>query len=1123
MMKQIRNMLAALSVLAVLAVSCVQPLEPPPAFNAGDSAGRVLLTVSAGGEGSIGTLGSIDSSARTILPLEPSFSRYELVVSRTGFDDVIPPDTSGIYEGVAMQLAAGEWTASVKAYQTFTFDSLATEYLAAQGSAPLNVIAASITSLTVYLEPVPVGADAPKGIFTYRIDFPYGVTGALTFGTGDPVTLTDDATVSVEAESGYHDLFITLTKGDLIAGSADKVHIYSGLESFVYMSFTDDDFTSAVPLGGTITLPDGRSIAEGTIWAYSDAEYTSQIGAVSAAASWSISVPAANIGTTVYFKVETLDTAGRFYTGTADTGGPISETGVRGIVFADLADTPPDNVSGLVEARGNGQATLTWTDPADVDLDHIEITRTPGGTTLIRVEKETQTYTASELTNDTEYTFTVKAVDIGGNKSSGEILSLTPRPFLSLEEIPQYLDKASGGSVVNPVPLLVLISMDTEWADLLNAIRKANKYVALDLSGCTMTGSSHAFNPETGSAGKSLIVSLILPDRAKSVQGGTYASDAPFRLFTGLKSVSGINILSVGGYAFSGCTALATVEFPAATGIGERAFFGCTALTTVNLPAAASISSYAFSGCTALGTVEFPVAVDIGGYAFSGCTGLAEVEFPAATGVGYYAFSSCTNLTTVNFPAAASIGQYAFSGCTALAEVEFPAATGIGYYAFSECTNLTTVEFPVAADIGEYAFSGTGLATVNLPAAISIGQYAFSGTNLGTVTLPKAATIGDRAFHNCVALTTVDLPAAASIGTYAFNGCGSLEELEFPAAATISSYAFSDCTALATVSLPAAAGIGQSAFSGCTKLVTASLPKAASISNNAFSGCIALITVELPAATSIGSYAFFGCTALATVTLPAATSIGSYAFSGCMALATVTLPAATSIGQSAFYNCTVLPMLTLPKATSIGQSAFSSCTALATVDFPAATSIGQSAFSSCTALATVTLPKAASIGQSAFYNCTKLSTVEFPAATDIGTSAFSSCTALEAVSFPKAASIGQSAFSGCTALAAVNLPVVTRINGYAFSSTGTAALTISLGNTVPFLGTEIFSQVYNSKNVTVKRPAAAAEGYGAAPSDTATTNWGNAFRGKGWSGGAAYQSGSVNEYIVLAIEDIEKE
>jgi len=98
-------------------------------------------------------------------------------------------------------------------------------------------------------------------------------------------------------------------------------------------------------------------------------------------------------------------------------------TGTTGTTSTDT--TAPANVAGITATPGNGQAVLTWTDPADGDFDHVEITWSPGGTAIISVAKGSQTYTVTRLTNGTAYTFTIKAVDASGNKSSGAVSGST--------------------------------------------------------------------------------------------------------------------------------------------------------------------------------------------------------------------------------------------------------------------------------------------------------------------------------------------------------------------------------------------------------------------------------------------------------------------------------------------------------------------------------------------------------------------------------------------------------------------------------------------------------------------------------------------------------------------------
>jgi chitodextrinase len=101
--------------------------------------------------------------------------------------------------------------------------------------------------------------------------------------------------------------------------------------------------------------------------------------------------------------------------------------------------TPPAKVTGLDAAPGNGQATLTWTDPTDTDFHHVEITFTPevtGVTQPITVAKGIRSRTITGLANGTAYTFTVKAVDDSGNKSEGASITATPSEALVNDETP---------------------------------------------------------------------------------------------------------------------------------------------------------------------------------------------------------------------------------------------------------------------------------------------------------------------------------------------------------------------------------------------------------------------------------------------------------------------------------------------------------------------------------------------------------------------------------------------------------------------------------------------------------------------------------------------------------------
>jgi hypothetical protein len=432
---------------------------------------------------------------------------------------------------------------------------------------------------------------------------------------------------------------------------------------------------------------------------------------------------------------------------------------------------------------------------------------------------------------------------------------------LKYEEIADYIKNMQGGGAAD-VPVLLIIDADLAnegWASILSVINEVGKYVALDVSACTIEETE--FDPGAG-AGADKITALVLPDAVKSVKNGAYDADsntyiASFRAFTSLKAVSLPAATFIGDYAFYGCASLGSVSLPAATSIGQRAFYDCTRLEAVSLPAVTSIGDYAFSGCTRLGSANLPMATSIGYRAFRNCMSLGSVSLPVATDISYGAFHNCTSLKSVSLPAATSIGGAAFDNCTSLEAVSLPAVTSIGDYAFYDCASLGAVSLPAATSIGQRAFYDcTRLGSANMPSATSIGNAAFDGcTRLGSVSLDAATSIGDYAFSGCYELESVNLPAAISIGQRAFYG-----------------------TRLGSVSLPAAVSIGQRAFYGTR-----------------------LVSVNLPAATAIGDYAFYG-TRLGSVSLPAATSIGGAAFGGCYGLGSVSLPATPPTIGDIFYT-----------------------------------------------------------------------------------------------------------------------------------------------------------------------------------------------------------------------------
>ena len=151
----------------------------------------------------------------------------------------------------------------------------------------------------------------------------------------------------------------------------------------------------------------------------------------------------------------------------------------------------------------------------------------------------------------------------------------------------------------------------------------------------------------------------------------------------------------ISGYAFSGCSGLASVTIPnSVTSIGYYAFNGCSGLSSVNIPdGVTSIGYYTFNGCSGLTSIIIPNSVtDIGYNAFSGCSGLTSVIIPnSVTSIGSYAFQNCRGLTSVIIPSSVtSIADYAFAYCSGLTSVTIPSSvTSIGYSSFAGCSGLT--------------------------------------------------------------------------------------------------------------------------------------------------------------------------------------------------------------------------------------------------------------------------------------------------------------------------------------------------------------------------------------------------------------------------------------------------
>jgi hypothetical protein len=326
------------------------------------------------------------------------------------------------------------------------------------------------------------------------------------------------------------------------------------------------------------------------------------------------------------------------------------------------------SVTGIIDAAAHTVMVLV---PRGPDLTSLTpaITVSPGA----RVTPASGT--AQDFTTPVTYTVTA-----ANGLTQTWTVTVLCTPF-SISDIRTYLASSPSGTgaPTNPILLPVGVDLASEWSDILSAIVDANNgsdvYVALDLSASTACENADGimeFDPGTDTTGVSKIVSLVLPDAAKSIKAGISSAAAISKNFTALTEVSGESVETIGNNVFADCTVLKTVDFPAATIIGSNTFSFCPALTTVDLPVATIIGIQTF-GYTALETVTLPEAKTIGGDAFYACAALETVNLPKAETISWEAFWACAALKTVDLSAVKTIDDDAFNGCTALTTLNLPA------------------------------------------------------------------------------------------------------------------------------------------------------------------------------------------------------------------------------------------------------------------------------------------------------------------------------------------------------------------------------------------------------------------------------------------------------------------
>ena len=295
-----------------------------------------------------------------------------------------------------------------------------------------------------------------------------------------------------------------------------------------------------------------------------------------------------------------------------------------------------------------------------------------------------------------------------------------------------------------------------------------------------------------------------------AMQNYTSSSDRPWDSQKGniTSIVIGSGVTSIGDYAFSGCSNLATVTVyaPSCT-LGTDAFYNCNSLNDI----------YVFAD---------KVTYYKGATQWSDYSGIIEA-IPNSGNCG-----STDHESDVKYVLTGTSPNYTLT-------IMKVGTTG----AMADYTNQS--DRPWNSEVNNIT------SVVIEDGVTSIGERAFRNlTKVTTVSFGSdVTTIGKSAFELCNGLTSVTIPASVTnIDNYAFNACENLETVSFGNGVTrIGNYAFQDCKNLTTISFG----------SGLKTILLGT-----------FQGCTSLSSVNLPASlTNIGSDAFAGCTNLATATL----------------------------------------------------------------------------------------------------------------------------------------------------------------------------------------------------------------------------------------------------------------
>ncbi|MBB1564935.1 leucine-rich repeat domain-containing protein [Candidatus Gracilibacteria bacterium] len=260
---------------------------------------------------------------------------------------------------------------------------------------------------------------------------------------------------------------------------------------------------------------------------------------------------------------------------------------------------------------------------------------------------------------------------------------------------------------------------------------------------------------------------LVIPES----KDGYPVTDINARAFlgqTGVQSVYGPNIETIGEYAFYNTSGMSRITFPKVKTVGNGAFSHNIQLTVVNMPSATTIGEGAFAYAYNLEEIYLKEATTIGNYAFTSSYtyyngsasyqnrkgSITKVTLPKVKNIGTQAFRSNNigpgkeNISLgLETDGNITIGDYAFldNNIVSLEGVASPYEIGPG--AFKD-NKITAVDFSKTKYIRDSAFYNNNLETIDLGTKLTnIGDYAFYENSINSITFPSQLnSVGSSAF-----------------------------------------------------------------------------------------------------------------------------------------------------------------------------------------------------------------------------------------------------------------------------------------------------------------------------------------------------------------------------------------